>query len=231
MKQIFVAILCVLQINLLAQTDRGISSKPTLENATDSLNYFLGLTLGYSLTSAPFPPNTQLIAEGLRMALHGKSEHSAKASKEIFEALHQNLPPMEGEDTSPAAIDNLKKGMAFLAENSKKEGVTTTESGLQYKVLTLGDGPKPTAGSTVKVHYEGSLIDGTVFDSSYKRGEPISFPLKRVIAGWIEGLQTMPVGSVYNFYIPSDLAYGSREAGIIPPNSVLIFKIELLGIE
>lgn len=123
-------------------------------------------------------------------------------------------------------------GEKFLAENAKKEGVITTASGLQYKVLHQGDGPKPKATDSVNVHYRGTLIDGTEFDSSYKRNAPISFPLNRVIPGWTEGVQLMPVGSKYEFYIPYHLAYGERGAGgAIPPFAALIFEVELLAIE
>lgn len=123
-------------------------------------------------------------------------------------------------------------GKTFLEANGKKEGVTTTASGLQYKVIQPGNGPKPKATDTVNVHYKGTFLDGKTFDSSYDRGEPISFPLNRVIAGWTEGVQLMPVGATYEFYIPSNLAYGERGAGgAIPPNSTLIFVVELLGIE
>lgn len=120
----------------------------------------------------------------------------------------------------------------FLQENANMEGVQTTASGLQYKVITEGSGAKPTASSTVTVHYKGTLVDGTQFDSSYDRGEPTTFPLNGVIAGWTEGLQLMPVGSKYMFYIPPELGYGARGiSGVIPPNAVLIFEVELLGIE
>jgi FKBP-type peptidyl-prolyl cis-trans isomerase FklB len=124
------------------------------------------------------------------------------------------------------------EGEKFLQENALREEVKVTESGLQYEVLVQGKGPKPTAEQTVKVHYEGTLIDGTVFDSSYTRGEPIVFGVTQVIAGWTEALQLMPVGSEYELYIPYNLAYGERGAGAsIPPYSTLIFKVELLGIE
>ena len=126
---------------------------------------------------------------------------------------------------------NLEKGAAFLAENAKKAGVTTTASGLQYEVLQSGSGEThPTASSTVRVHYHGTLIDGTVFDSSVERGETISFPLNRVIPGWTEGVQLMKVGDKFRFYIPSNLGYGERSAGKIPPGSVLIFDVELFEI-
>ena len=123
-------------------------------------------------------------------------------------------------------------GEKYLQENALRDGVKTTESGLQYEVLVQGKGPKPTAESTVKVHYEGTLIDGTVFDSSYQRGEPIEFPLSGVIKGWTECLQLMPVGSKYKLYIPYELGYGERGAGqSIPPYSALIFTVELLEIK
>lgn len=125
----------------------------------------------------------------------------------------------------------MNDGRKFLEENAKKEGVTTTASGLQYKVLREGSGAKPDANGEVEVHYEGRLIDGKVFDSSYQRGEPISFLLAQVIPGWREGVQLMNVGSKYEFTIPSDLAYGQRGVpGVIPPNAPLIFTVELLKV-
>jgi peptidylprolyl isomerase len=131
-----------------------------------------------------------------------------------------------------AAALNLEKGSAFLAENSKKDGVKSTASGLQYEVLQSGSGDShPSASSTVRVHYHGTLIDGTVFDSSVERGETISFPLNRVIPGWTEGVQLMKVGDKFRFYIPSNLGYGNRSAGKIPAGSTLIFDVELFEIK
>lgn len=124
----------------------------------------------------------------------------------------------------------IAEGEAYLAENAKREGVTTTESGLQYEVITEGTGKSPKAVDTVKVHYKGTLINGEQFDSSYDRGEPTSFPLNRVISGWTEGLQLMKEGAKYRFHIPSEIAYGSRTAGTIPPHSTLIFDVELLEV-
>ena len=133
--------------------------------------------------------------------------------------------------TAAAAEPASDAGAAYLAKNKGKRGVTTTASGLQYEVLTDGTGAQPTAADTVKVHYEGRLLDGTVFDSSYKRNEPATFPLNGVIAGWTEGVQLMKVGSKYRFTIPAALAYGESGAGgVIPPNAVLVFDIELLAV-
>jgi FKBP-type peptidyl-prolyl cis-trans isomerase len=129
------------------------------------------------------------------------------------------------------AETNLQSGKTFLAENASKEGVITTDSGLQYKVLTKGEGAQPAASDNVTVHYSGTTLDGTEFDSSYKRSQPATFPLNRVIAGWTEGLQLMQEGAKYRFFIPSDLAYGSRGAGRdIGPNATLIFEVELLKV-
>jgi FKBP-type peptidyl-prolyl cis-trans isomerase FklB len=127
---------------------------------------------------------------------------------------------------------NLKAGQDFLAENKKKEGVVELPSGLQYMVITQGTGPKPTEFNKVTCHYHGTLTDGTVFDSSVKRGQPASFPLSMVIAGWTEGLQLMPVGSKWRFFIPPSLGYGNRQVGpTIGPNSTLIFDVELISFE
>ncbi len=129
------------------------------------------------------------------------------------------------------ASANLEAGKAFLAENGLRDGVTTTASGLQYEVVTMGDGPKPTATQTVNCHYHGTTISGAVFDSSVQRGRPASFPLNRVISGWTEALQLMPVGSKWRLFLPADLAYGNQQISPeIGPNSTLIFEVELLGI-
>ena len=134
-------------------------------------------------------------------------------------------------EAEKAAAENLEKSEDFLAENGKREGVTVTESGLQYEVVREGSGPQPTLADRVTVNYEGKLIDGTVFDSSYSRGEPATFPLAGVVPGWREGVRQMKVGSEYNLYLPPDLGYGEQDKGDIPPNSALIFRVELLGIE
>ncbi|MBQ2291007.1 MAG: FKBP-type peptidyl-prolyl cis-trans isomerase [Paludibacteraceae bacterium] len=166
--------------------------------------------------------NYELIKQGLINGLLG--EETQWNSDSAYEYFNQTLMSIQYGDSK-------KEGEDFLAENTKKEGVITTESGLQYEVIKMGDGKKPTANDNVKVHYHGTLIDGTVFDSSVERGEPIVFGLNQVISGWTEALQLMPVGSKFKLYIPSDLAYGAQQAGQIPPYSTLIFEVELLGIE
>ena len=135
------------------------------------------------------------------------------------------------EEQKKLADENAEKGKVFLEENKAKEGVTTTESGLQYRVITEGSGVKPKATDTVTVHYSGKLLDGTEFDSSYSRNEPATFDLNSVIPGWTEGLQLMPQGSKWELVIPSDLAYGPGANGPIPPNSVLVFEVELLEVK
>jgi FKBP-type peptidyl-prolyl cis-trans isomerase len=157
----------------------------------------------------------------------------AEAAVDDTEAERVLTAMMEARQASAAneALQTLEEGLAFLEENGKREEVKTLDSGLQYEVLEAAEGPTPVATDTVTTHYEGRLIDGTVFDSSYERGEPASFPLNRVIPGWTEGLQLMSPGAKYRLYVPSELAYGERAAGTIPPNSTLIFDVELLEVE
>jgi FKBP-type peptidyl-prolyl cis-trans isomerase FkpA len=219
---------CLAAVHISAQ-----DAAPAVELQTqlDSLNYFFGLTLGYSLETAPFETNSALISTGLQQAVDGKSSYDAETARSTFQSLHNAMQMQQQGANAANNLEHIEKGRAFLLENGQREGVITTESGLQYEVITLGSGPQPEASSTVEVHYEGTLIDGTVFDSSYERGESISFPLSRVIRGWTEGVQLMPVGSTFKFFIPSELGYGSRATGSIPAHSTLIFKIELLGIE
>ncbi len=203
----------------------------TMNSQADSLNYFLGLNMGYSLVDAPWEVDANLVASGVIQVINDSSAFDMMTAQRVFRELNVALSEEQAAKADAEAIDNLEKGTAFLEENGKKEGVITTESGLQYEVITKGDGKIPADTSVVNVHYEGKLLDGTIFDSSYERGEPISFPLNQVIPGWTEGLQLMPVGSTYMLYIPSNLGYGSQTSGPIPGNSVLIFKVELLGIE
>ncbi|MBQ4390877.1 MAG: FKBP-type peptidyl-prolyl cis-trans isomerase [Paludibacteraceae bacterium] len=177
----------------------------------------LGL-LGESKLATDF----ELIKQGFVNGLNGYEEQMT--GEEAGQYIQNTLSNLK--------YGNVKEqGEQFLAENKLKDGVIETESGLQYEVIKMGKGAKPSATDRVKVHYHGTLIDGTVFDSSVERGEPIVFGLNQVIAGWTEGVQLMPVGSKFRFFIPQELAYGAREAGSIPPYSTLIFEVELLGIE
>ena len=225
----FISIILIFSVNLYSQEPSP--NPPPLENLKDSLNYYLGINLGYSLGTAPFETDPDLITMGLRDVLSGDTMIDQAKAQEIFQRLHQSMASEKNASMNAESEINLEHGQVFLEENRTKPGILTTGSGLQYEVIEEGNGPKPGPTSNVEVHYEGRLIDGTVFDSSYERGESISFPLNRVIAGWTEGLQLMSAGSTYRFFIPPDLGYGSRATGSIPANSVLIFKVELLGVQ
>lgn len=193
----------------------------------DKISYALGLSMGQNLAQSGVESlNYQDLAQGIEDVL---TKQKPKISyQEAQQVLGQFFQELEQKIAGAAKADGEK----FLAENAKREGVKVTASGLQYEVLEPALGQKPTATDTVRVHYEGTLIDGTVFDSSYRRGESITFPLNGVIKGWTEGLQLMSVGSKYKFFIPYQLAYGERGAGQqIPPYAALIFTVELLGIE
>ena len=189
-------------------------------------SYAIGMNIGANLkqTGAKGIDYASL-TEGLKAVLEGtKPELDAKEAGEILNAFFTELE----ENQNKAAIDG---GRAFLAANGSREGVTTLKSGLQYEILKEGNGKKPKATDTVRCHYHGTLIDGTVFDSSVQRNEPADFPVNGVIAGWVEALQLMPVGSKWKLYIPFELGYGARGAGqSIPPYSALIFEVELLEI-
>ena len=168
---------------------------------------------------------------GIKDAVEGKDPRVDPAQADaIFDAVRARIQNQQQAAEGNAAADNLAKGQAYLEGLKGKEGVTFTDSGIAYEVLKAGDGANPVAADTVKVHYVGTLIDGTEFDSSRGRGEPATFPLNRVIPGWTEGLQLMPVGATYRFHIPSDLAYGPSAPPSIGPNQVLIFEVELLEI-
>lgn len=193
----------------------------------DKISYALGLSMGQNLMGSGVEKlNYQDLALGIEDVLtHQQPKISYQEAQQVLNQFFQEL---EAKVAGAAKAEGEK----FLAENAKREGVKVTASGLQYEILEPSLGQKPKATDSVRVHYEGTLIDGTVFDSSYKRGESISFPLNGVIKGWTEGLQLMSVGSKYKFFIPYQLAYGERGAGAsIPPYAALIFTVELLGIE
>lgn len=195
-------------------------------------SYAIGVNIGSGITSQGLAGDIDLaaIAMGMEDAVAGK----LKLTPEELETVMQEFSAVMAAKQQAAMQEQAKAGVDFLANNATQPGVKTTESGLQYVPITEAsdaDAAKPTADDSVSVHYHGTLIDGTVFDSSVDRGEPISFPLNGVIPGWTEGLQLMNVGDKYRFFIPSALAYGEAGAGPIPPNSTLIFEVELLGIE
>jgi len=195
------------------------------ENFSKEASYALGMNVGTSLKTDNLYPNMDEFIQGIQDVLSdAKLRYSNEEAFQVFSEAYRSLAEKRDEKNRQAEND-------FLTENSKKPGVTVTGSGLQYEVISEGYGPKPTAADTVKVHYEGALTNGTVFDSSYERGEPIEFPLGGVIPGWTEGLQLMSVGSKYRLIIPSNLGYGSQGAGQeIPPYSTLVFQVELLDI-
>ena len=202
-----------------------------LDTDEKKLGYIIGMDIGKSLREQGTDVDLDSLMDAIRATYKGEdlamtTEEAAQIRKEYIE----KRQAAQAAEAAVAGESNLVVGQKFLAENATKEGVQTTASGLQYKVITMGDGAKPVATDTVKVHYRGTLLDGTEFDSSYARNEPISFGLNRVIAGWTEGVQLMPIGSKFMFYIAPDLAYGAGGGGPIPPNSTLIFEVELLDI-
>lgn len=207
----------------------GISSKDVkYKSEADTIAYTLGHSIGTNLLNQ-FPGiDPQIIAKGILDGYNEKENPVYATPDESDAAIRAYLRKLSEVKAQKAK----EEGEAFLAENAKKDGIKVTESGLQYEVISEGKGPKPSAESTVNVTYHGTTIDGKVFDSSVERGDTVTFPLNGVIKGWTEGLQLMPVGSKYRFFIPSDLAYGPRGAGgHIGPNATLIFEVELIGIE
>ncbi|MFZ2553363.1 FKBP-type peptidyl-prolyl cis-trans isomerase [Psychrobacter sp. BF1] len=196
----------------------------------------VGYSLGYMMAEGNKESIADLDIDTFEKGFRDGYEGSKSAlTKEQMEKVLTDYQKVQEEkfvkDMATKTAENKTKGAAFLAENAKKEGVKVTASGLQYKVLTPGTGKSPKATDVVEVNYEGKLIDGTVFDSSYERGEPVEFPLNQVIAGWTEGVQLMKEGAKYEFYIPSDIAYGEAGNQGIDPNSTLVFVVELLKVK
>lgn len=211
-----------------------------LKTKTDTLSYYMGMVQSQGLLNflKQFNKDVYGEEEGIDMELFMKAFNSGVSGEGALvtpEAANEKLSTLVKEIKEATTVKkygvNKKAGEDFMKENAKKKGVVTTASGLQYRIITKGKGPIPTATQKVKVHYEGRTLDGKVFDSSYKRGEPTEFRCNQVIKGWTEALTLMPVGSVWEVYIPQELAYGERQAGDdIKPFSMLIFKIELLDI-
>jgi FKBP-type peptidyl-prolyl cis-trans isomerase len=216
----------------LAGCNQGGSGGPTaLESEDAKVNYTVGWQLGGDYKRQGVPLDADALLAGVSDAIEGKEARIPEAEQRQLLAQVQQRRKAAGQATQGAdAEKNLAAAKAFLDENAKLEGVKTLPSGLQYKVVTEGAGPKPAATDVVTVNYRGTLIDGTEFDSSYGRGQPASFPLNRVIRAWTEGLQLMGEGSKWILYVPPDLGYGAQGApgGKIPPQSALVFEVELL---
>jgi FKBP-type peptidyl-prolyl cis-trans isomerase len=217
-----------------AATGTRPATGATLTTQKSKNSYALGMSIGSGLkkqgVATAVDPAT--VARGLRDAMSGaKTALTEDEMKAALQQLRGEVEKVQTAKAHEASAGARKEGEAFLAANKSKDGVKTLSDGLQYKVLTEGSGPKPTATDTVTVNYRGTLINGKEFDSSYKRGQPISFPVNGVIKGWTEALQLMPVGSKWQLFIPSDLAYGDRGAGAdIGPGETLIFDVELISI-
>jgi len=222
MKSIILSIMA-----LFAVIAFGEDKPAQLKDQKDKFSYAVGLNIGMNLKRQNVDVNPDLVLAGMKDGIAGKPQMTMDQIKETMTAFEKDMQQKQTEAGKKNAADADK----FLAENKTKEGVKTTASGLQYKVLKEGSGATPKASDTVTVNYRGTLTDGTEFDSSYKRNEPATFPLAGVIKGWTEALQLMKVGSKYQLFIPPGLAYGEQGRPGIPPNSLLIFEVELTNVQ
>ena len=208
------------------------AEKPALTDTRDKESYSLGYQFGEHLKAQKVDIDLDIYVSGIRDALGGAtpklSQNEIRATVAEFQ---QRLSAARQKEIKEIAEKNLAEGKVYLEENKKKDGVVTLPSGLQYKILTEGSGKIPKATDSVTVNYRGTLVDGTEFDSSHKRGEPVTFQVGKVIQGWTEGLQLMKEGSKWQLFIPPHMAYGARGSGRIPPNSTLIFEVELLAVK
>jgi FKBP-type peptidyl-prolyl cis-trans isomerase FklB len=226
-------ILVIITITANAQSDKTKTkqtkkknTKSTMKNENDSLSYALGVSIGNNLKQAGVSTlNTEVLATAMKSALEGGTIEMNEQQANVI--IQEQLSKLAEEKASLAKKD----GENFLLNNKTQQGIKSTESGLQYKIVLEGSGIQPDANDKVTVHYHGTLTDGTVFDSSVKRGEPITFGLNQVIPGWTEGLQLMKEGGKSILYIPQDLGYGAQDMGTIPPYSTLIFEVELIAVE
>ena len=203
----------------------GQEKSTQLKDQKDKVSYSIGLQIGFNLSRQKVDISPEVLASGIKDALAGKPQLNPDQIKEVMATFEKDMEQKQKQ----AGDKNKAEGAKFLEENKKKEGVKTTASGLQYKVVKDGSGAQPKATDTVTVNYRGTLINGTEFDSSYKRGQPATFPVNGVIKGWTEALQLMKVGSKYQLWIPSNLAYGERSVNPeLGPNATLIFEVELM---
>ncbi len=231
MRNKIIYLLAVVMVIAGTSCQQGAVKSVKLESPADSASYAIGILVGANnkqqLSTVPGGDEMNIEAMAAAFRLASLGEETAMTEEEANNFIRTYLETAGKKE----AQKNLEEGNAFLEQNKAREGVTTTESGLQYEVITAGTGEKPTAENQVRVHYHGTLIDGKVFDSSVDRGEPAVFGVNQVIPGWTEALMLMPVGSKWKVYLPSNLAYGEQGAGQdIAPNSVLIFEVELLEI-
>ena len=222
----------ILSLGLLAVPGQAADTT-VLKTQKDKVSYSIGLDIGKNFKKQSMDIDPDLLARGLKDAMAGgKTLLTEEEVRTIMPAFQKEMQAKADARAKELGDRNMKEGETFLAGNKKKEGVVTLPSDLQYKIITAGNGEKPKSSDTVTTHYRGTLIDGTEFDSSHKRGQPASFPVTGVIAGWTEALQLMPVGSKWQLFVPSNLAYGPRGAGqMIGPNATLIFEVELLSIQ
>jgi FKBP-type peptidyl-prolyl cis-trans isomerase len=209
-----------------------IAAETALSSEQDKVSYSIGMDIGHSFRVQNLAITSKLFNQGFNDAVAGKktllSDEEAKA---VLVSFQQKMLQEREQQNKISGAENLKKGQAFLDENKKRKEIVTLASGLQYRVIKQGTGANPTLADVVKTHYRGTLIDGTEFDSSYKRGEPATFPVQGVIPGWTEALQQMTPGTKWELFIPAGLAYGEQGAGkVIGPNETLVFEIELLDI-
>ena len=227
-----VLVAAVLGIALLAGQANAVE-KTVLKTEKEKVSYSIGLNIGSNFKMQSMDIDVDALAKGIKDAIAlNKPLLSQKEIQDTMTAFQKEMEAKQQEKMKVVGDKNKKDGEAFLAANKKKDGIKTTASGLQYKVIKEGTGKKPSAKDTVTVNYRGTMIDGTEFDSSYKRGEATSFPVDQVIPGWTEALQLMKVGSKYELFIPSNIAYGERGAGPqIGPNATLIFEVELVSIK
>src|SRR5216117_3147049 len=214
----------IVSASLLALLLFGQDKSPQLKDQKDKVSYGIGMNIGFNLSRQKVDINPDILAAGIKDAIAGKPQLTSDQVKDVMAQFEKDMEQKQKQ----AGEKNKTEGAKFLEENKKKPGVKTTASGLEYKVEKEGTGAQPKATDMVTVNYRGTLIDGTEFDSSYKRGQPATFPVNVVIKGWTEALQLMKQGSKYQLFIPSNLAYGERAMGPdIGPNSTLIFEVEL----
>jgi FKBP-type peptidyl-prolyl cis-trans isomerase FklB len=222
-------ILCIFFVASLVHA----GEKTAVTSKKDKLSYSIGMNIGHDLKRQSVDIDPDMLAKGLKDAFSGgQTLMTEDEARQTLADFQKEMVAKQQESMKVTGEKNRKEGEAFLSANKKKSGVKTLPSGLQYKIIQEGKGESPKATDTVTVNYRGTLIDGTEFDSSYKRGQPATFPVNGVIKGWTEALQMMKGGAKWELYIPSDLAYGERGAGnLIGPNAVLIFEVELVSIK